>query len=122
MTDTLSPTLLRTLQFIVSELVPNVKASGHDEIQHLLQALDGAYVPAGPSGAPTRTPARLPCVGDCGSDGQVSVSDIIAGVTIAIGTAPLEACPASDTDEDGQVTINDLIVAVSRALSGCAPR
>jgi len=75
-----------------------------------------------PSGAPTRTPARLPCVGDCDHDGQIRISDLIAGVAVAIGSTPLDTCPDSDGDRDGQVTINDLIVAVTRALNGCVAR
>ena len=46
--------VLRTLEFIAEQLIPNLEVSAHDEIANILRALDGGYVPAGPSGAPTR--------------------------------------------------------------------
>ncbi len=60
------------------------------------------------------------CVGDCNGDGTVSVDELITGVTIALGTQPLEACLSLDAGDDGRVTIDDLIVAVNNALKGCA--
>ncbi|HTK05962.1 MAG TPA: cobaltochelatase subunit CobN [Ktedonobacteraceae bacterium] len=41
------------LSFVCTELLPRLTRTG-DEIQHVLKALDGEYVPAGPSGSPTR--------------------------------------------------------------------
>jgi cobaltochelatase CobN len=49
----------RTLRFVVDELVPRLEVSARDEVAHVLHALDGAYVPAGPSGAPTRGMAHV---------------------------------------------------------------
>jgi cobaltochelatase CobN len=46
------------LQFACSELVPNLGRTT-DEIANLLRGLDGRYVPAGPSGAPTRGMAHI---------------------------------------------------------------
>jgi cobaltochelatase CobN len=46
------------LQFACEQLVPNL-ARTTDEIDYLLRALDGRYVPAGPSGAPTRGMAHI---------------------------------------------------------------
>ncbi|HEY8476978.1 MAG TPA: cobaltochelatase subunit CobN [Chloroflexota bacterium] len=48
----------RTLDFICTELVPNLRRT-REEIDHVLHALDGGYVPAGPSGAPTRGMAHV---------------------------------------------------------------
>ncbi|MDP9348632.1 MAG: cobaltochelatase subunit CobN, partial [Gemmatimonadota bacterium] len=48
----------RTLDFVCGRLVPDVRRST-DEIHNLLHALDGGYVPAGPSGAPTRGMAHV---------------------------------------------------------------
>ena len=48
----------RTLQFICVELIPNL-ARTTDEIDNVLHALDGGYVPSGPSGAPTRGMAHV---------------------------------------------------------------
>ncbi|GAA2391084.1 cobaltochelatase subunit CobN [Nonomuraea africana] len=43
----------RILEFAATEVVPRL-ARTTDEIDHLLHALDGGYVPAGPSGSPLR--------------------------------------------------------------------
>ena len=51
--------LSTTLRFVCEQLIPNLRRSEHDEIAHLLHALDGGYVPAGPSGAPTRGMAHV---------------------------------------------------------------
>jgi cobaltochelatase CobN len=46
------------LRFACEELVPNLARTA-DEIGNLMRALDGRYVPAGPSGAPTRGMAHI---------------------------------------------------------------
>lgn len=46
------------LHFACTELVPKLEQSS-DEVEHLLDALEGRYVPAGPSGAPTRGMAHI---------------------------------------------------------------
>ncbi|MFD1931485.1 cobaltochelatase subunit CobN [Nonomuraea mangrovi] len=43
----------RILEFAAGEVVPRLARTG-DELDHLLHALDGGYVPAGPSGSPLR--------------------------------------------------------------------
>jgi cobaltochelatase CobN len=45
--------VVRVLRFAATELVPRL-ARTTDEIANVLRALDGRYIPAGPSGAPTR--------------------------------------------------------------------
>lgn len=50
--------LHRTLTFVCTDLVPAIRRTD-DEITNLLHALDGGYVPAGPSGAPTRGMAHV---------------------------------------------------------------
>ncbi|WP_329180091.1 cobaltochelatase subunit CobN [Streptomyces sp. NBC_01477] len=47
------PAALRVLDFAAAEVVPRL-ARTTDEIDHILRALRGGYVPAGPSGSPTR--------------------------------------------------------------------
>ncbi len=47
------PDVVRVLSFAASEVVPRLDRTT-DEIAHVLHALDGGYVPAGPSGSPTR--------------------------------------------------------------------
>jgi cobaltochelatase CobN len=46
------------LRFACDDLVPNLRRTS-DEIENLLRGLDGRYVPAGPSGAPTRGMAHI---------------------------------------------------------------
>ncbi|MEY9890980.1 cobaltochelatase CobN [Catenulispora sp. MAP5-51] len=46
-------TVAAVLRFAATELVPRL-ARTTDEIANVLRALDGRYIPAGPSGAPTR--------------------------------------------------------------------
>jgi cobaltochelatase CobN len=50
--------LSRTLRFVCEVLVPNL-ARTTDETRQLLAALDGAYVPAGPAGSPSRGMAHV---------------------------------------------------------------
>lgn len=47
------PTVTAVLEFACAEVVPRLDRTT-DEITHLLHALDGGHVPAGPSGSPTR--------------------------------------------------------------------
>ncbi|MBO2445840.1 cobaltochelatase subunit CobN [Actinomadura barringtoniae] len=47
------PDVVRLLEFGAAEVVPRLNATT-DEIGAVLHALDGGYIPAGPSGSPTR--------------------------------------------------------------------
>jgi cobaltochelatase CobN len=47
------PEVAAVLEFAAAELVPRLARTG-DEVGNLLRALEGRYVPAGPSGSPTR--------------------------------------------------------------------
>jgi cobaltochelatase CobN len=53
-----SEEISRVLSFACATLVPRLEQAG-DEIEHLLDALEGKYVPAGPAGAPTRGMAHI---------------------------------------------------------------
>jgi cobaltochelatase CobN len=53
-----STALQQVLGFIRDALLPNL-ARTHEEIDNLLRGLSGGYVPAGPSGAPTRGMAHI---------------------------------------------------------------
>ncbi len=59
------------------------------------------------------------CAGDCGSDGAVTVDELLAAVGIALGQAPASTCNAADLDGDAQVTVDELLAAVQSALVGC---
>ncbi len=50
--------VLQVLQFVCTHLVPSIHQT-EEEITNLLHALEGGYVPAGPSGAPTRGMAHV---------------------------------------------------------------
>src|SRR5579862_1133916 len=65
--------------------------------------------------APRRVPA---CVGDCKGAGKVDIADLILGVNIVLGLAPVSDCSAFAT-VDGQVTIARLIEGVNSVLYGC---
>jgi len=45
--------LHNVLAFVCTEIMPRLSHTG-DEVRNILQALDGHYIPAGPSGSPTR--------------------------------------------------------------------
>ncbi len=47
-----------TLAFVVTSIVPGLRRTG-EEMDHLVDALAGRYVPPGPSGAPTRGMAHV---------------------------------------------------------------
>ena len=82
-------------------------------------------VPPGSTATATSPPNATPtaprggCAGDCDGSGDVSISEIIAAVNVALGNADSSTCPNADADRSGEVLINDLIAAVSAALSGC---
>lgn len=70
--------------------------------------------------APTVTPTPQPnCPGDCDGDGSVTVDELLRGVNIALGQAPIGECPAFDADGDGEVRVDDLVAAITAALQGC---
>lgn len=50
--------ITRVLEFVCSDIVPKLERS-NEEIDNLLNALEGRYVPAGPAGAPTRGMAHI---------------------------------------------------------------
>jgi hypothetical protein len=60
------------------------------------------------------------CVGDCNTDGEVTVDDLIIMVNIAQGSQPVSACPNGDANGDDEITIDDILQAVGKALNGCS--
>jgi len=59
------------------------------------------------------------CEGDCDSDGQVTIADLMAGVDALLETPGLLCLAYGDKDRF-QVSIDALIRAVNHALTGCA--
>jgi hypothetical protein len=70
-----------------------------------------------PTVPPTSTPT--PCVGDCNSDGHVTVDEILTMVNIALGNSAVTTCQAGDANHDGHITVDELLTAVNNALTGC---
>jgi len=69
----------------------------------------------------TAAPGRAQCVGDCAQSGQVTISNLILGVSISLGRQTLSSCEAFDENGDGTVSVSELIRAVNNALNGCPP-
>ncbi len=61
------------------------------------------------------------CTGDCNGDGQVTVDELLTGVSIALG-ADAALCPSFTVGVDGSVSIDQLIMAVGFALNQCPVR
>ncbi len=55
-------------------------------------------------------------VGDCNRDGDVEIAELIRGVNIALGTAPVSECLPFDRTADGKVTVEELVRGVRNAL------
>ncbi len=53
-----SSEITAVLTFACEQIVPNLERAG-EEVEHVLDALEGRYIPAGPSGAPTRGMAHI---------------------------------------------------------------
>ena len=61
----------------------------------------------------------LACVGDCNTDGNVPINELIVGVNIALGSSPVASCTAFDRNGDGQVSIDELLAGVNSAIDVC---
>src|SRR5262245_41159424 len=65
-------------------------------------------------------PAYAQCAGDCDDNDEVSISDLVMVVNVAIGEMPQSACVNADSDPgDGEVAISEIIQSVRAALFGC---
>jgi len=69
--------------------------------------------------APTRAPAQA-CLGDCNTNLQVTIDELVRGVTIALAQAALSTCPSFDGDHSGAVEVYELVSAVNNSLAGCS--
>ncbi len=61
----------------------------------------------------------LACTGDCDGDGEVTISELMRGVNIVLGTQAMSSCPEFDSGGDAAVTIEEIIGGVKAALDGC---
>jgi len=55
-------------------------------------------------------------IGDCNRNGEVAIDELIRGVNIALGTAPVSECTPFDRVADGQVSVAELVKGVLNAL------
>lgn len=87
---------------------------------HVVQLL-GPFVTSGDVYLPLEvTDEPPPCAGDCDGDGRVSVAELITGVRIALGDAPIEQCLPFDADGGGGVSVDELTLGVGTALHTCS--
>lgn len=59
------------------------------------------------------------CACDCDGDEVVTVNEVVMGMNIALGMAPMEMCEAADPLSDGSVSVGDLVLGVSALINGC---
>ena len=62
-----------------------------------------------------------PCTGDCNTNGQTTINELLTCVNIALDNEPRTACVSCDANNDGAVTIDELLRGVTRALTDCKP-
>ena len=79
-------------------------------------------IPTPTATSPEVTPTTPPggaCVGDCNGNHIVVVNELVQGVNIALGSAPVSQCTAFDVDGSNMVEVNELIGGVNALLNGC---
>lgn len=59
---------------------------------------------------------RVPPVGDCNEDVDVTVADLLTMAGIVLGRRPIHDCDAADIDRDQTVTIDEMLLSVGAAL------
>jgi VCBS repeat protein/FG-GAP repeat protein len=60
------------------------------------------------------------CTGDCDGNGQVSVSDLVTMVNIALQITPdTSSCTLGDANHDGKITVDEIVKAINNALGTC---
>ena len=59
------------------------------------------------------------CIGDCDSDGVVTLGEVQRAFRVFLGTAPLESCPGFDSGTDGEVSRDEVQVALAQFLASC---
>ena len=61
----------------------------------------------------------VPCTGDCNTDGQVTVDELVLAIVIAQEQAAIGACPAIDSNDDGRAGITEVVSTLNNLLTGC---
>jgi hypothetical protein len=75
--------------------------------------------PTPPCGPDELAPCVGTCAGDCDSDGEVGVNELLTIVRIALGADDVAACPAGDVHGGGTIQVDEIAAAVYRSLRGC---
>ncbi len=83
------------------------------------KVLAGALCAAALCVSPARATPAKPCPGDCDGSRQVTIDELIRGVSLAMGHAVAPPCPPFDVNDDGQVEIDEVVDAVAAALGSC---
>ena len=63
--------------------------------------------------------AYASCIGDCNTDGSVTVNEILGMIDVALGNAQVVGCSAGDANIDDQITVDEILTAMNAALGGC---
>ena len=130
-TGTASPTLTRTESATTPDTTtptPTPSATATATATPSPSVTATPTVSASPTMVDTSTPTMAvatatpppACAGDCNSDGEITVDELVRGVNISLGLLPIDLCPALDRNHDGRITIDELVTAVRAALDGCA--
>lgn len=69
--------------------------------------------------SPTGLYAQTLCPSDCSGNLVVSIDELIACATVALGKVQPDRCPGCDIDLDGTVTVDEVVRGVSASLRGC---
>jgi ELWxxDGT repeat protein len=101
----------------LADIVPGPQSSNPG---HFTPSGGRVFFSATTPAAGTELWALTTCTGDCNDDAVVTINELIQGVRIALGEAPVAGCTAIDANGDGRVTIDELVRAVQAALTGCA--
>jgi len=73
----------------------------------------------------SHTPAPSLCVGDCDGGGTVTVDELVVMVNIALGDAPISACPGDDQwcnrgDPTVGMVVTCIIEGANNSFEGCS--
>jgi hypothetical protein len=73
-----------------------------------------------PLPTPTGTPPAIACVGACNGSSEVTSTDLVLGVDIALGGADPSECPEFDADGSQTVTVDEVVQGVDNAINQCS--
>jgi hypothetical protein len=59
-------------------------------------------------------------VGDCNTNREVTIGEIILMVNLALGVSSTD-CAEGDPNASGHITIDEILSALNNALRGCPP-